>query len=68
MKLITYQAILSTPNNIARIQAAKRAIEGIGGKLTVAPPNKAGMTLITLALPEQYYPDQFFPGVPFYPL
>jgi hypothetical protein len=68
MKLITYQALLSNPQNVARVQSTRGEIERIGGRLSVAPPSKVGMVLVLLDLPEAYRPDQFFPGMPFYPV
>jgi hypothetical protein len=67
MRLITYQALLSNPQNIARVQAAKGEVERLGGRLSVAPPSNVGMVLVLLELPDTYLPDQLFPGVPFYP-
>jgi hypothetical protein len=67
MRLITYQALLSNPQNVARVQAAKGEIERAGGRISVAPPSKVGMVLVVIELPEAYRPDQFFPGMPFYP-
>lgn len=67
MRMVTYQAMLSNPNNLARVQAARRGIEAAGGKLTIAPPTKEGMVLVTLLLPEGVFPAQFFPDLPFYP-
>lgn len=68
MRLITYQALLSNPQNVARVQAAKGEIERLGGRVNIAPPSKVGMVLIIIELPDVYTPDQFFPGIPFYPL
>ena len=68
MKLITYQALLSNPQNVARVQAAKGQIERLGGRVSIAPPSKVGMVLVLLELPETHQPDQFFPGIPFYPV
>jgi hypothetical protein len=67
MKLIIYEAILSNPDNIARAQAARRAIEAAGGKVTLSAPTNVGMVVVTLALPPGVRPDQFLPGLPFYP-
>lgn len=64
---IAYEAILSNTNNLARVNATRHAIEQIGGKMRVAPIRAGGMTLVTLALPDTYTPDKFFPGLPFYP-
>lgn len=68
MNVIAYQAMLSNPTNVARVRAAARAIESIGGKVIIAPPTKLGMVLITLHLPPGFTPDQFLPGLPFYPV
>ncbi|HLY29814.1 MAG TPA: hypothetical protein VKQ36_02180 [Ktedonobacterales bacterium] len=62
-----YQAVFSRPDNIARVQAARRAIERVGGKVEIIPSN-AGMTAVILTLPEPYRPEQFVPGLPFFPL
>ena len=68
MRLITYQALLSNPQNVARVQAAKAEIERVGGRLSIAPPSNVGMVLVLLELPDTYRPDQFFPNMPFYPV
>ncbi len=68
MRLIAYQALLSNPENLARVRAAKREIERVKGTVSIAAPNKAGLTLVILELPEGYAPDQFVPGLPFYPV
>lgn len=68
MNVIVYQAMLSNPTNVARVRAAARAIESIGGKVAIAPPTKVGMVLVMLHLPPGYMPDQFLPGLPFYPV
>ncbi len=68
MKLIPYQALLANPQNVATIRARKREVEGVGGRVEIAPPTKVGMVLVILELPEGQSPDQFFPGIPFYPM
>lgn len=68
MRTVAYQAMLSNPANVARVRAAQRAIEQAGGKVTIAPPTKVGMVVVLLHLPEGYTPDQFVPGLPFYPI
>ncbi len=67
MRLIAYEAILSDPRNLAQVQSARRAVEAVGGRLLIEPPTKAGMSVVTLYLPEGYVPKQFLPGLPFYP-
>jgi hypothetical protein len=66
--MVSYQALLSNPDNLARVQAAKREIERAKGQVRIAAPNTAGLTLVVLALPEGTTPDQFVPGLPFYPV
>jgi hypothetical protein len=68
MRMVAYQAMLSNPNNLARVQAAKRQIERANGRVSIAGPNSAGLILVVLELPEGYTPDQFVPGLPFYPV
>ncbi len=68
MNVVVYQAMLSNPSNVARVRAVARMIESAGGNVTIAPPTKVGMVLVTLYLPPGYEPDQFLPGMPFYPL
>lgn len=68
MRTVAYQAMLSNPANVARVRAAQRAIEQIGGKVSIAAPTKVGMVIVLLYLPEGYTPDQFLPGLPFYPV
>lgn len=63
--MASYEAVISRPDNLARIQAARRAIERIGGTVAIAPPNAVGMVLVVLTLPAPYTPDDFLPGIPF---
>lgn len=64
----TYEALITQPENVARVHAGIRAIERVGGSVQIAPPTHDGITLVTLILPDPYRPDQFFPGLPFYPI
>ena len=50
------------------MQALRREVERVCGHLALAPPTKVGMVLVILELPEGYSPDQFFAGMPFYPM
>jgi hypothetical protein len=68
MQLIQYQALLANPQNIAMVQAHAREVERIGGRVAIAPPTRVGMVLVLIELPAGYSPEQFFPGIPFYPL
>lgn len=64
----TFEALLSHPENLARVRAAQRAIERAGGKVSISAPDRTGSCLVTLQLPEPYRPDVFLPGLPFYPV
>jgi hypothetical protein len=68
MRMIAYQALLSNPDNLARVQAARRAIERANGRVSIAAPNTAGLILVVLELPEGFTPSQFVAGLPFYPV
>lgn len=68
MGLVTYQALLSNPDNIRRIQAARALVERVGGRLEIGAPNTVGMVLVLLWLPAEITPDQVLPGIPFYPV
>lgn len=68
MRMVTYQAILSNPNNLARVREARRGIEAAGGTVEIALPTKEGLTLVTLMLPEGIFPNRFLPDLPFYPI
>jgi hypothetical protein len=68
MKLIAYQALISNPQNITRVRVAKAAIEQAGGRVSIAPPTTVGMVVVILELPEDLRPEQFCPGVPFFPM
>jgi hypothetical protein len=67
MGMLTYQALLSNPDNIRRIRAARRDVERMGGRVEIGAPNIAGMVLVLLHLPDTLTPEQIFPGIPFYP-
>jgi hypothetical protein len=67
MRRITYQAVLSQ-SNAARVHAARRDIERIGGRVVLSPPNQVGLVIAELELPEGYRPEQLLPGLPFYPV
>jgi len=44
----------------------RRQIEQLGGALQIEQAGTA--TLVTLTLPAQYTPEQFFPDIPFFPV
>lgn len=62
-----YQALLSRPDSIERVRQARPNIERVGGRVVIEPPTNAGMTVVTLWLPEPYRPEQFLSDLPFYP-
>ncbi len=66
MKLIQYQALIASPQNVVDVRARKPHVERIGGRVAIAPPTKVGMVLVVLELPPGYAPEQFFPDIPFY--
>lgn len=68
MELVSYQALISHPDNLKRAREAQSQIAHIGGKLVIEKPNNLGMTLVTLRLPHNYTPEQVLPGIPFYPV
>lgn len=67
MRLILYQALLSNAENVARVEAARRQIERIGGRVRLEAAQRVGMVLVTMELPQEYAPEAFFPDLPFYP-
>lgn len=68
MPMRVYEATLSQPASLAQIEAARAAIERVGGSVKVAPPTRTGMALVTLVLPDPHRPEAFFPNLPFYPV
>ncbi len=68
MRMVEYEALLSHPDSLAQVHAARRAIEAVGGQIIIAPPTKTGLVRVTLRLPENYTPAQFLLGLPFYPI
>lgn len=68
MKTQTYEAVLARSETIQQVRAQQRAIERIGGRVEISAPSGSGMTLIRLTLPEPYTPDDFCPGLPFFPV
>ena len=64
----TFEALLSNPQHVAQAQAARRAIERVGGSLQLirAPqPGQPGRTLVVMTLPNAYLHETFLPGLPF---
>lgn len=63
----TYQAQLTLPASLARVQAAAGAIERVGGRVEILATGTAGVTTVRLHLPHPHAPEHFLPGLPFYP-
>lgn len=68
MRLTAYQAQLTLPASLARVRTVRPDIERIGGRVEVVPTGTAGLMTVRLYLPDPYQPDQFLPGLPFYPM
>ena len=68
MRLRTYQAQLTLPASLARVRAVRADIERVGGRVELIPTDTSGLTTARIRLPEQYQPEQFLPGLPFYPM
>ena len=68
MRLRTYQAQLTLPASLARVRAVRTDIERVGGHVELLPTDTVGLTTVRIRLPDQYQPEQFLPGLPFYPI
>jgi hypothetical protein len=66
--LRTYQAQLSLPASLTRTLAAAHAIERVGGRIEILPTATTGVTTVRIHLPSPYAPEDFLPGLPFYPV
>ena len=63
----SYQAMLARPESLARVRAAQRVIEQAGGKVETRQTGTPGLVAVTILLPAPYTPEQFVPGIPFFP-
>jgi hypothetical protein len=63
-----YQAQVTLPTTLARIQAARSVIENSGGKLEFVSTTTPGLTIVRVTLPETLTLDAVLPGIPFFPL
>ena len=68
MRLYTYQAQLTLPASLARVRDVRPDIERIGGRVEMIPADVPRLITVRIFLPELYQPDQFLPGLPFYPM
>lgn len=68
MRLIAYQALVSSSASVARIQEAQARINALGGRVRLGPTTKTGLVTVFLELPERWRPADVLPEVPFYPV
>jgi hypothetical protein len=68
MRRRVFQAQLTLPASLMRVQVARPDIERVGGLLEFIPTDVSGLTTVRIHLPERYQPEQFLPGLPFYPM
>ena len=62
-----FEAMLSRPESLIRVQQARLAIEQVGGRIEFQPSGSPDLVLVLLRLPEPYHPDEFLPEIPFFP-
>ncbi|MFI5274464.1 MAG: hypothetical protein ACHQ4H_15645 [Ktedonobacterales bacterium] len=62
-----FEAMLTRPESLARVRAARAPIESIGGRIEIQPSGSPDLTIVLLHLPEPYQPDEFLPEIPFFP-
>lgn len=62
----TYEARLTTPESIKRVQAAKRAVEQVRGTIQIVPTRTPGVVIVLLTLPDGYRAESLLPGIPFF--
>ena len=67
-QISTYQALLTKPASLAQVEAQRKAITKVGGRVHLHPGNAVGQTSVVLELPAPYQPDDFLPGLPFFPI
>lgn len=67
MGLLVYEAALARRETVDQVRARQRDIERVGGRIEIGHTNQAGMTLVRLILPAPYTPQDFVPGLPFFP-
>lgn len=62
----TFEARLASPANINRVHAAKQAIEQARGSVQIIATKTPGVVIVLLTLPDNYRPEMFLPGIPFF--
>lgn len=66
--LRAYQASVTLPATLQRIQGARERIARLGGEVEILPTATPGLTIVRLLLPKEVTPEAAVPGVPFFPL
>lgn len=67
-KVQQFEAMLTRPDSLIRVQAARPVIEAVGGRVEIQPSGSPDLTIVLLHLPEPYHPDEFLPEIPFFPV
>ena len=65
-KVQHFEAMLTRPDSLIRVQGARQAIEAAGGRIEIQSSGSPDLTIVLLHLPEPYQPDEFLPDVPFF--
>jgi hypothetical protein len=63
-----FEAMLTRPESLMRVQGARPEIERIGGRIEIQPSGSVDLSLVLLHLPEPHQPDDFLPDIPFFPV
>jgi hypothetical protein len=63
-----FEAMLTRPESLMRVQAARPEIQRIGGYIDIQPSGSPDLSLVLLHLPEPHQPDDFLPDIPFFPV
>ena len=63
-----FEAMLTRPESLVRVEAARSSIERIGGRIEIQPSGSPDLTIVVLRLPAPHQPDEFLPELPFFPL
>ncbi len=67
-KMQHFEAMLTRPESLIRVQGARPAIESVGGRIEIQSSGSNDLTIVLLHLPEPYQPDEFLPELPFFPI
>jgi hypothetical protein len=63
-----FEAMLTRPESLIRVEAARPSIERIGGRIEIQPSGSPDLTIVLLYLPQPHQPDEFLPELPFFPV